>query len=354
MTAACERCLRRAALLERLAPNIERAATRLPGSRSRELLALDDAELARAMGAEARALPRVRGDDSTCPHRPGYPPLLGQLERSAPYALWCRGDGGLLEKLAKEPAVTIVGSRRATAYGREVAHELGMLLASAGVAVVSGLAYGIDAAAPRGALDGGGSTVAVLGSGVDVSYPAGHRGLYERVAADGLVLAEMPPGFKPFRWCFPARNRIMAALGAVTVVVEAAERSGSLITVRIAQSLGRDVGAVPGPVNSRYSRGSNALLADGAFPVLGAESVLDELFGPGARQVERPTEDLAPELAAILASVEAGDSSPDAIARATGLAAGAVSAGLARLELLGHLRADPTGRYLATSVAGQR
>lgn len=346
---ACEPCLRRAALLAKLAPNIELAAAGSAGGRSGELLGLPDVELAKAVGGRTGSLVVPEAAGSTCRHRDAYPPVLRQLEAAAPQALWCRGDAGLLARLAEEPAVTIVGSRRASAYGREVAHGLGLLLAGAGVIVVSGLAHGIDAAAHRGALDGGGATIAVLGCGADVCYPARQRRLYERVARDGLVLAEMPPGSTPWRWTFPARNRIMAALGDLTVVVEAAERSGSLITVRIAQSLGRDVGAVPGPVNSRFARGSNALLADGAFPVLGPESVLDELLGPGVRPPAR-SDPLDPDLAAILERVEAGDGTPDALARATGLDAGALAAGLARLELLGRVRADPAGRYLPAGL----
>jgi DNA processing protein len=344
--AACEPCLRRAAQLARLAPNIERVATGERGSRSGELLALSDEDLAAAVGGQpgSPALPDPAG--STCRHRDDYPPALRHLGASAPQALWVRGDRGLLGRLVKEPSVTIVGARRATAYGRETARELGLLLAGADVVVISGLAYGIDAAAHRGALEGGGATVAVLGCGADVAYPVGNRRLYDRIAAEGLIVSEYPPGFTPWRWSFPARNRIMAALGTVTVVVEAAERSGSLITVRAAQALGREVGAVPGPVSSRYSRGSNALLADGAFPVLGAESVLDELFGPGAWEPKDPEPIDDPVLAAILERVEAGETTPDSIARGARLEPGEVAAGLARLELLGRVTADATGRYL--------
>lgn len=345
---ACARCLRRAGLLARLAPNIEIATRDRSRGRSGELLALSDQDLADAVNGRTGGLELPDGAGTTCRHRDAYPAVLHHLEDSAPHALWRIGDTDLLDRIEREPAVTIVGSRRASSYGREVAHELGLLLAGAGVIVISGLAHGIDAAAHRGALDAGGATVAVLGCGADVTYPAGERRLYERIVRGGLVVSEMPLGFTPFRWSFPARNRIMAALGDVTVVVEAAERSGSLITVRIAQSLGRDVGAVPGPINSRFAHGSNALLADGAFPVLGADSILDELLGPGARPARLPEVPLDPVLAAILERVEAGDQAPDDIARSTGLDAGSLAAGLARLELLGRVRADPAGRYAVT------
>jgi DNA processing protein len=363
LTSACDRCLRRSVVLAELAPRIEIVATDRGGGRAGDLLALCEGDLVAALKAklDERAIKREveglkRGDGSAtwsiCTHGPAYPSSLRHLGESRPRALFGCGDQALLMRLKREPAVTIVGSRRATGYGKSVAHELGMLLAGAGVPVISGLAFGIDSAAHRGALDAAGPTIAVLGSGADTPTPVGLSGLYRRTVEHGLVMSEMPNGFRPFRWSFPARNRIMAALGSVTVVVEAAERSGSLITVRFAQSLGREVGAVPGPINSRFSRGSNALLADGAFPVLGAEAVLDELFGPGERSAEPPAAKLDETLSAVLARVEAGDATPDAIAHETKLPPGSVAAALTRLELLGRLRADTTGRFTATSGTG--
>ncbi len=176
--------------------------------------------------------------------------------------------------------MTVVGARRASSYGREIARELGRELAAAGFLVVSGLAFGIDACAHRGALDAG-LTVAVLGCGADVAYPAAHRSLWRRISEQGLVLSELPPGTGAWRWTFPARNRIMAALAGMTVVVEAAQRSGSLITADLAADLGRDLGAVPGPVNSRASAGANDLLAGGACLIRDAQDVLDAMLGPG-------------------------------------------------------------------------
>ena len=151
--------------------------------------------------------------------------------------------------------------------------------------VLSGMAFGIDACAHRGALESGRS-VAVLGCGPDVAYPAAHRSLWRRIQENGLVLSELPPGTGAWRWSFPARSRIMAALAGLTVVVEAAEGSGSLGTAEIAADLGREVGAVPGPVSSRVSAGPNCLLSDGANVVRGAEDVLDVLLGPGVRGVQ--------------------------------------------------------------------
>lgn len=367
---ACERCLRRGGLLAGLAPRIEKATADRPGSRSDELLSLDDETLAAALGTtvadagEAGAevggrQPALRGDDpgrgppwSVCVHAGAYPDQLGHLGPGAPAALFGLGDPARLDRLLSEPSVTIVGSRRASAYGQSVAYELGLLLARAGITVISGLAFGIDSAAHRGALEAGGLTVAVLGGGADVPSPQGMAGLYRRIAAEGLVVSEMPPGFRPFRWSFPARNRIMAALGDATVVVEAAERSGSLITVRIAQALGRDVGAVPGPITSRYSRGANMLLRDGAFPVLAAEDVIEQLLGPGSGLPGPPRPEVDESLTQVLVAIEGGAATPDAVARTTALEPGAVATALARLELLGCVRADQAGRYVATGFDG--
>ena len=187
-----------------------------------------------------------------------------------------------------------------------VAEGLGCLLATAGVTVISGMAWGIDAAAHRGALAGGGTTIAVLGGGPDVVYPAGGRPLYRRIVERGAAISEWPGGEKPAKWRFPARNRLMAALSQITVVVEGAERSGSLITAREAAGLGRTVGAVPGPVNSWLSAGPNHLLADGAMVVRDAQDVMDSMFGVGVRSARRCGPELEPELGAALATVEQG------------------------------------------------
>jgi len=258
-----------------------------------------------------------------------------------------RGDPGLLEGLEPLGTVTVVGSRRATSYGREVARELGRELAAAGMVVVSGLAFGIDACAHRGAIDAG-RTIAVLGCGADTAYPAAHRSLWRRICEEGLVISEQPPGAAPWRWTFPARNRIMAALAGMTVVVEAASRSGSLITADLAADLGRDLGAVPGPVTSRASAGPNSLLAGGACLVRDAQDVLDAMLGAGVRRVERTGPALDSELAAVLAAVEAGESSCDGVAAALGLAGPEAAAALSRLELLGYVACSTVGSYSRT------
>jgi DNA processing protein len=367
---ACEACLRRALLLRSLASHIDLVATKQPGSRSRELLALSDADLVEAVGgSDARAaLQRTKAIEltplvtelaaagcwATCAHRDDYPTALRDLGAEAPAALFGRGDRSLLTRTDPETTVTIVGSRRASAYGLGVARELGRMLAGAGITVVSGLALGIDSEAHRGALDGAGHTVAVLGSGPERPYPRSRRRLYARIVEGGAVLSELPIGTGAFRWTFPARNRIMAALAKLTVVVEATERSGSLITSGMASDAGRDVGAVPGPVTSWLSAGTNQLIADGAVVVRDAQDVLDALLGPGASRVRDTGPALEPSLAAVLDRVEGGDRTPDAIVAALGVAAADVAARLARLELLGYLQTDVAGTYSRTPLMPPR
>jgi DNA processing protein len=360
---ACDACLRRLALVGLLTPFIERAATGEPGRRSPQLLALGDEDLARAVAprraqevlaeatgrdpASERERIHAAGCWAVCRHDPRYPPGLSDLG-DAPPALVGRGHPAGLERLRPGAAVTVVGARKATAYGREVARALAAELATAGFSVVSGLAWGIDGSAHAGALRTG-FTVAVLGCGADVAYPRHHRRLYEQVHEHGLVLSELTPGTEAWRWAFPARNRIMAALGAMTVVVEAARRSGSLITSSLAMELGREVGAVPGPVGARMSVGTNDLIADGAMLVRDAQDVLDALVGPGTLR-RRPTGPaLEPSLAAVLERVEQGGGA-DAISSGLGLDAGEAAARLARLELLGYLRRSFSGRYERTGL----
>ncbi|MFN8162337.1 MAG: DNA-processing protein DprA [Solirubrobacterales bacterium] len=281
-----------------------------------------------------------------CRHGELYPASLRDAA-DAPWALIGRGDPGLLDGVEPFGAVTIVGARRATSYGREIARELGRELAAAGMIVVSGLAFGIDGCAHRGALDAG-RTIAVLGCGPDTAYPAAHRSLWRRVSETDLVLSEFPPGATPWRWTFPARNRIMAALAGMTVVVEAAARSGSLITAELAADLGRDLGAVPGPVTSRASAGPNNLLAGGACVIRDAQDVLDAMLGPGARSIERAGPSLDPALAAVLSAVEDGEATCDGVAAALGLSGPEAAAALARLELLGYVACSAVGTYSRT------
>jgi DNA processing protein len=260
--------------------------------------------------------------------------------------LYCRGRGGL-ERLAGDPAVAIVGSRRASSYGLEVARALARDLSACGVPVVSGMALGVDSAAHEGALEGGGLTVAVLGGGADVPYPRSKLGLYRRIASNGLIVSELPPALQPFRWCFPARNRIMAGVSTMTVVVEGNTSSGSLITAGFAADLGREVGAVPGQVTSALAGGPNGLIRDGACVVRGAEDVLDALYGAGegARRASGATPHLDERLQRLLGAVERGRRSADAIASDPAEVA-EVLTGLTELELLGLVRRGDGGSYV--------
>ena len=359
---ACPECLRRSWLLAALGPYVEKIATGEVGSRSPELLRLSNEDLLEVAAPKvaAQLLGRVEALSeerlveelllaecwACCRHSELYPDSLRDAA-DAPWALIGRGDPQLLDGLEPFEAVTIVGARRATSYGREIAQELGRELARAGMVVVSGLAFGIDACAHRGAVEAG-RTIAVLGCGPDVAYPASHRSLWRRICERGLVISEFPPGATPWRWTFPARNRIMAALAGMTVVVEAATRSGSLITTDLAADLGRDLGAVPGPVTSRASAGPNGLLAAGAHVVRDAQDVLDALLGPGQQKLEPAHPTLDPDLETVLTAVEAGSSTCDAVANATGLSGPSAAAALSRLELLGYLTCTNLGTYLRT------
>ncbi len=208
----------------------------------------------------------------------GYPPLLARIS-DAPGLLFVRGSIQPCDSLA----IAIVGSRHATAYGRRIAWQLAGGLARAGYTIVSGLARGIDAAAHRGALDAGGRTLAVLGSGVLNIYPPEHADLADEIVARGAVLAEVPPQAAPQAGCFPQRNRIVSGLSLGVIVVEAAERSGALITARLAGEQGREVFAVPGPIDARLSRGCHGLIRDGAHLTETAQDVLFALPADGAR-----------------------------------------------------------------------
>jgi DNA processing protein len=353
---ACSACLRRAFLLARLAGRIAGLLDR-PGPRVAGLLALPETALLAAVapdraepllreletfdaGAERERL-AARGVAALCGHADAYPERLRELA-DPPAVLFAVGRVGVLEALACEPAVAIVGTRNPSPYGTEVARALGRGLGAAGVPVISGLALGIDATAHRGCLEGGGVPVAVLACGPDLPYPRRHRNLHERVRAAGVVLSELPPGTQPYRWSFPARNRIMAGLADMTVVVEAADPSGSLITSDFARDLGRSVAAVPGRVTSRMARGTNGLLRDGAIPVTSTEDVLDELFGVGARRAAGPSaaaDESEPGDPVLVAVLEAAErmGSVAAIASATGLSVADARVAIARLESGGYL-----------------
>ena len=276
-----------------------------------------------------------------------FPPLLHAIH-DPPAGLFIRG--GADPALLSRPAVAIVGARACSAYGAGVARMLGRELASAGLVVVSGLARGVDGEAHRGALEAGGngSTVAVLGCGIDRIYPAAHARLGGEIAESGLVVSEYAPRVQPAPWRFPARNRILAGLAAASIVVEAREGSGALITADFALEEGREVLTVPGEITSALAAGSNGLLRLGATPLTRTEDVL-ELFGLEAAQPDTP--ELGTTAQSVLEWVQEEARGADAIGRITGLGAGDVAAALAELELAG-LVAESAGVYRGVMPAG--
>ena len=368
---ACPGCLRRTDLIAALSGRIE-IEWRLRRGRPR-LLALPDAALLEwaadpALGARyasfsaAFAADRIvaAGLGAVCGCSPAYPEPLRDLP-DPPAVLHVLGDPA---PLAGDAAVAVVGARRPSAYGLEVARSIARGLATAGVPVVSGMAMGIDAAAHAGALAGQGRTVAVLATGADRPYPARSRTLHGQIAATGCVVSELPPGTEPRRWAFPARNRIIAALAAGTVVVEGGERSGSLISADFAAELGRFVGAVPGQVTAAMAAGPHVLLKSGAELVRGVEDVLDLLHGAGGGRAahvvigsgppERPPAptaaapappDLEPRLLRLLGEIERGHGS---LAELVGDPADTftVARDLGDLELRGLIRRVFGGRYV--------
>jgi DNA processing protein len=361
----CGACLRRSWLVARLAGHIELAWSARRGNAG--LLALHDQELIASLAGErrreivadygtfdpdgAQRACAASGVHALCRCDARYPAPLHDL-RDAPAVLYVRGDLGRLDRALASDRVAVVGARRASEYGLQQARGLGRGLAAAGLTVVSGMALGVDAAAHIGALDAGGVTIAVLACGPERPYPASKRRLHARIAADGAVVAELPPGTLARRWCFPARNRIIAALAQATVVVEAGERSGSLITAGQAADLGREVAAVPGLVTAPMAVGTNALIADGAQLVRGAHDVLELLFGAAALSLlpsipHDRLDGLEPDLRLLLERVGSGCDTVSALASGS-IGIDAVLAGLAQLELRGLIRRGPGGRYTAT------
>jgi DNA processing protein len=269
----------------------------------------------------------------------GFPSRLVD-DPEPPAVLFHQGEAALLDA----PTVAIVGTRRCTRYGHDVAREMGATLADAGVAVVSGLALGIDAAAHQGALDAAGTPpLAVIGTGLDVVYPRQNRGLWEQVVASGAVFTEAPLGTPPEGWRFPARNRIIAGLADVVVVVESHAAGGSLYTVEEAVIRDRPVLAVPGPIRSPASAGTNRLLADGAMALCAIDDVFVALGlvdhpgsspGSGSATVGDPTD---PVQRAVLAAAGWEPVSLDQLATATGLGFDDLSLAIERLVASGHL-----------------
>jgi DNA processing protein len=270
-----------------------------------------------------------------------FPPRLKAIF-DPPRSLYLRGSGE--PELLGRRAVGVVGARSCSPYGAQVARMLGRELAAAGLVVVSGLARGIDGEAHRGALESGGTTVGVLGCGIDRDYPAANASLSRRMEDGGLVVSEYAAGVEPAPWRFPARNRIIAGLCEAVVVVEARERSGALITVDFALEEGREVFAVPGEITSALSVGSNALLRLGATPLTGSGDVLEALGIERLEAAEDP--DVSEPARRVLGLLRDTPSGADELVARASLEAGAVSVALTELELAG-LVAATDGLYRA-------
>lgn len=313
------------AAIARWRPRLDRAST--------------GGDLSRAVAAGLRVV---------TPESPGWPASLHDLGMHAPQLLWVRGDPTSLAR----PGLAVVGARACTGYGASVTADLVDSAASAGVPIVSGAAYGIDAVAHRTALAAGAATIAVLAGGADRAYPAAHAQLLDRIAADGVVCSEMVPGAAPTRWRFLQRNRSIAALASATLVTEAGTRSGSLNTAGHAAELGRDLGAVPGPVTSAASAGCHRLIREYGATLVSNTEDLREFLG-----LEDASGQLVNELSSRQSSAHRrvldalplrGSRSAEDVARAAGLDVTETRAVLAELELLGfaaaaHTTAGPAG-----------
>jgi DNA processing protein len=390
---ACDACLRRTALVAALAGRLDVEWRRREATA--RVLALPDEVLLADAGpraervyerfdpAAARAAAERAGLAVVCRCAAAYPERVRALP-DPPAVLHVLGR---FEALTGGDAVAIVGARNATSYGLDVSRALGRGVSAAGVPVVSGMALGVDAAAHHGALEGSAAPVAVLAAAAEHPYPARNRWLHEAIAQRGCVVSELPPGSSAYRWCFVARNRIVAALAEVTVIVEAAERSGSLTTADFAADIGRTVAAVPGRVTNRTAAGTNGLLQAGAALVRNAADVLELLAdatgkpvtsaphagaahagagatgagapgeatgplggappgGPAGRPTGATREPAAldPELQALLAAVEDGRGTLGALA-GTPDEAKAILKGLSELEFRGLVRRTFGGRY---------
>lgn len=313
------------------APEVAKREARVSAAR-----ALDDAA---RLGASLIVL----GDSA-------YPAALHDLPDPPP-VLWALGRPATLDAA---PRVAVVGTRAASAYGLRAARALCDALAAAGACIVSGMAAGIDGTAHERALAAGAPTIAVLGSGPDVSFPAHHRPLHRRIAAEGLVLAEHPPGTRPTAGCFPRRNRIVAALAELVIVVEAGVRSGAMITAGLAADLGRPVAAVPGPVDAPRSAGTNALLRDGAHVLAAPDDALTLLrlaapAGARADAARAAGDALAPAERALWQALDEPAADLDVLAARAALPPARAAAALTRLELAGRVAVDHAGAIHRTS-----
>jgi DNA processing protein len=356
---ACAVCLRRPWLLAALAGHLDRTGARLPA-----LLELDEEDLLDALAGRrqadlerqltefdaeaARRRAEQAGVELICRCAIEYPERLNELP-GPPAVLHVAGGLERFLALAESDPVAIVGTRRPSSYGVDVARTLARGLAATGLVVVSGLAHGIDSAAHEGALAVDGGTIAVLPGSAECAQPASRRGLHRRIVASGSAVSELPPGSDVWRWMFPARNRVIAGLAVMTIVVEAGDRSGALITAHWTRSLNRPVGAVPGRITSLQAQGPHRLLSDGANLVTGPQDVLDALYGTGVRSaLSDDRASLDPELRRWLSAIADGHDTPAALAR-RGLPPEQSLQVLSALELSGHIRREAGGRFTVMS-----
>jgi DNA processing protein len=362
MSQACEQCLRRSWLLGCLRVRLSYR------SRDREqllaLLELNDEQLIQAIAGRRRGelterwerfaadeLERAPGSEQVCRHAPGYPRALASWA-GGPAMLWVRGGVKRLQELTSRPVVAIAGDRRASDYGMEMARSLARGLAASGVTVVSGFGDAIATAAQAGALEADGATVSVMAGGVDVFTPTRRRGLYEQTQRKGCAVAELPCGTQAPRWGWLAGARTMAGLAELAIVIEAEESPHELVAARVAKALGRTVAALPGRVTSPLSRGTCALLMEGAPLVRGPADALDLLYDTEATAPADRQMGLEPRLRATLEQVGAGRDTPGRLTAADE-DAGETLLALAELELMGLLARGDGGRYVPRdSLAG--
>jgi DNA processing protein len=391
VSGACTGCLRRSWLLATLSGPLDYCAR--DRDRLQALLALEDAELIEAVGGRRRAellaqydafpgqAPSAGADakvarhtesinpwilrqgiyaNAVCRHDPRYPPALLNTHGS-PYMLNVLGGVERLSVLCSAPAVAILGSPRASDYGRTVARGLARGLSASGVSVICTWQDGIAVAALEGALEAGGAAVAVVGDGLDVASPVRRRALLSRLADVGCAVSELPCDCNGRRWAKLASERTVVALAAVAVVVEAEQTAGDLAAVELARALGRTVAAIPGRVTSPLSSGTNALLKDGARTVIETQDVLELLYESDPSRTVPPRTDayprepsrapLEPRLGYVLERVGAGSDTPDSLAR-DGMDLGDALAALSELELMGLLGRGDGGRYLPIHPTG--
>ncbi|MGF1512324.1 MAG: DNA-processing protein DprA [Elainellaceae cyanobacterium] len=321
------------------------------------LLEVEGVGLGTAMEIEAQ---RSRFDPQACyaayaqqnlafwtPADAGYPRLLLEIPDPPPM-LHYRGRVEPAESQGQTLTVAIVGTRRPTEYGRRWTHRISRALAQAGVTIVSGLAEGVDAIAHRSCLEAGGRTLAVMGTGVDVIYPWSNRSLARQVTEQGLLLSEYPAGTQPDRAQFPRRNRIIAGLSRAVLILEAPQKSGALITARVANDYARDVYALPGSVESKASRGCLELISQGASLILDEPSLLEAVGAMptlGRPEPAPAPPDLPPDLAQVLDAVKDDPRLLDQIAAQTSLGTGTILSALAQLEMMDLVRQLPGMRY---------